>query len=340
MGNVHGIKIFIFLFISFFISKPAFAESFNLPDPGLTPESPLYFLDLWDEQARLFFTRSDSGRFHKIESNLQERLAETEALAGRGISANQKSLGLYVSGLPFFYAAAERFGDTLILAGALRVATDHLDILDTISERTDFEKKRFIPATKKFIIDQQLQTLQVFAKRDPLEALRIFTDALQRRMARIREVAIDDENNEEALDEYAAYMSEADMILRKWDIGEDTDGLTIEVYLSRAVRGHEETLLGPVRDRLPPMLEGELLFAVNSVRKLSGKELLRTLPPRADAATPITAPQAAQQTTPQSPADRSNDTEIEMKPETKIEPEKSEEGAVTLPPPTPPPGLF
>lgn len=250
------------------------AQQFNLPDPGLTPESPVYFLDIWSENLRLFFVRSDSSRLSHYTSNLNERLAETEILAGRGVSANQKSLEHYRDLLPLLYATAEHLGDTMFLVDALRMATDHLDVLDNVSERTDFEKKRFILSTKKFIIDQQLQTLQFLAEREPEDALRIFGDALQRRMERVREVAIDEENNEEALDEYAAYMSETDSILREWD--------TSPVYLAGVVRGHEEILLGPVRDRLSSILEGELFFVVNSVRKLLGKELLLALPPIAN----------------------------------------------------------
>ena len=253
-------------------------SSFDLPDPGLTPESPIYFLDLWDEQARLFFARSDSSRVKQYRAHVLERLSEAEALAGRGISATQRALELYRAELPFFYAAAERLDDVSTLETALRMASDHLDVLDRVSERTDFEKKRFVPATKIFLIEQQLQTLHVLAKRDSAKALQVFGEALQRRMTRIRDVAIDDQNNQEALEEYAAYMSETDRILRDWDTSE-FDGLSVAVFLGQAILGHEETLLGPVREHVAPTLESELLLAVNSVRKLLGKEHFLSLPP-------------------------------------------------------------
>lgn len=273
-----GIGVFLGISVFFGAHSFAHAESLTLPDPGLTPESPVYFLDIWDEKLRLFFTRSDSSRFERYMSHILERLSEAEALSGRGISATQQALELYRTDMPFLYATAERLGDKVLFLDVLRMATDHLDVLDKISERTEFEKKRFILATKKFVIDQQLQTLQVLSKQEPSEALRIFGDALERRMARIREVAIDDENNEEALSEYAAYMSEVDRILREWKTGK-VDGKSSAAYLAHIVRGHEETLLGPVRERLPTTLENELLFVVNSVRKLSGKELLLELHP-------------------------------------------------------------
>lgn len=279
------------VFLGGIISRNVFAESeFGLPDPGLTPESPIYFLDLWSENARLFFTRSDSSRAERYQERLLERLSEADALAGKGISATQRALELYRENMPFFYAAAERLGDMYVLAEALGMATDHLDALDHISERTDFEKKRFITAAKIFVIDQQLQSLHSFAQRKPADAFRMFGDALGRRMARIREVAIDDQNNKEAFSEYAAYLSEADRILRDWD-NVEVEGLSPSAFLAQAVQGHEETLLGPVRERIAPVLENDLLFAVNGVRKLSGKEHFLALPSNTAAGGAFPAPQ-------------------------------------------------
>ena len=279
MKNVHILTLVVLVaFFAGLIGKIVSAESaFGLPDPGLTPESPIYFLDLWDEQARLFFARSDSSRVKRYRARVLERLSEAEALAGRGISATQRALELYRADMPFFYATAERLDDDLILADALGMASDHLDVLDHISERTDFEKKRFITTTKIFVIEQQLQSLHSLAKRDPTGAFRIFGDALRRRMARIREVAIDNQNNHEVFNEYAAYMAEADRMLRDWSTA-FIDGLSPTAFLSETVQGHEETLLGPVRERIAPALENELLLAVNNVRKLSGKDHLLMLP--------------------------------------------------------------
>lgn len=266
------------IFFTGILSRSVFAESaFGLPDPGLTPESPFYFLDLWDEDARLFFTYSDSSRVKRYEARIRERLSEAETLAGRGISATQRALELYREDIPFFYAAVERLSDDAIFAGALRMASDHLDTLDYISERTNVEKKRFILTAKLFIIEQQLQSLHVFAKHDIGEALDIYGDALRRRMARIREVAIDDQNNEEAFHEYAAYVSEAERVVRDWGVVKD-HGISPAVFLAEIVGDHEETLLGPVRERIPFVLENELLSVVNSVRKLSRKEHVLSLP--------------------------------------------------------------
>jgi hypothetical protein len=271
-------KVLSILFLSIlFLGARAFADTrFGLPEPGLTPESPLYFLDLWDEQIRLFFTRSDSARFERYSQRALERMAEAESLAGEGVAASQRALELYQEHIPFLYATAERLDDKTLLADALRMATDHLAVLDHISERTDFERKRFVLNAKLFVINQQLQTLEFMAKRNPDEALRIYGDALSRRMERIRAVAIDDQNNEEAIDEYAAYMTEVDRILRNWNTV--IDGASAGGYLKTVVRGHEETLLGAVRERLSAVLDDELLRAVNSVRQLSGKEPLLELP--------------------------------------------------------------
>gem|GEM_PF-5619646 len=268
--------LFVFLFG---VGIPTHAQQFILPDPGLTPESPVYFLDIWEERLRLFFTRSDRKRLERYTANVSERLAEADKLAGRGISATQKALDQYRADMPFLYAAALRLGDKAPLSDALTLASDHMQALDHISERTDADKKRFILFTKIFLINQQLQTLSSFAKRYPDEALMIFADALGRRMNRVREVAIDHENNEEALEEYSAYLSETQKILHEWR-ADSNDGVSPALYLEGAVRGHEETLLGGVYERLTPVMDEKLLLAVNQVRALSGRALLKNLPPR------------------------------------------------------------
>lgn len=250
-----------------------------LPDPGLTPESPFYFLDIWDEAARLFFTRSDSARLTRYTKRVSERLSEADKLAGRGIAATQKALELYRADLPQMYAVAERLGNRERIGDTLRMATDHLAVLDHISERTDVEKKRFVLATKEFVINQQLQTLGFFERLDTQEAYHIYADALERRMARLREVAIDKQNNNEALREYAAYLSELEKILREWETP-TVNGLPPATFLEVTVRGHEAILLGPVFERVSPVLDSELLLVTNYVRGLSGLAPLEKLPPR------------------------------------------------------------
>ncbi|TSC78826.1 MAG: OmpA-OmpF porin, OOP family [Parcubacteria group bacterium Gr01-1014_29] len=257
-----------------------------LPESGLTPESPFYFLDIWDETVRLFFTRSDSVRLTRYIQRVSERLSETDKLAGRGIAATQKALELYRADLPQMYAVAERMDNRERIANVLRMATDHLAVLDHISERTDVEKKRFVLATKEFVINQQLQTLESFERVNAEEAYRIYADALERRMARLREVAIDKQNNNEALREYAAYLSELEKILREWETL-TVNGLPPATFLEVTVRGHEATLLGPVFERVSPILNSELLLAINYVRGLSGLAPLEKLPPRA----PYTMPE-------------------------------------------------
>ena len=341
------LTVFILICVYVGVGSLVRAESaFGLPEAGLTPESPVYFLDLWDEDLRLFFARSDISRYRRYEGRVLERLSEAEALAGRGISATQRALELYRMDLPFFYTATERLGDLYRLETALQMATDHLDVLDRVSERTEYEKKRFIPQTKIFLIEQQLQTLHALAKQDPSKALAVFGEALQRRMTRIRDVAIDDENNAEAIEEYAAYMSEVDRVLREWEKAR-IEELSPADYLAQIVRTHEETLLGPVRERLAATLETELLQVVNNVRKLSGEENLLALPPVPDPeAEPYIAPTTSGSTDSASPTSTPGNTVPVPVPKSSGTGSAGGSGSggstggTTAPPPPPPPSMF
>ena len=57
------------------------AETETLPDPGITPDSPFYFMDKWGKQISLTFTFNAKQKVHKALLYAEERLAEVEAMA-------------------------------------------------------------------------------------------------------------------------------------------------------------------------------------------------------------------------------------------------------------------
>lgn len=56
----------------------------NLPDAGITPDSPLYFLDKLGEDMGLMFTFGEEAKLKKQMENLQERLSEVNKLQTEG----------------------------------------------------------------------------------------------------------------------------------------------------------------------------------------------------------------------------------------------------------------
>lgn len=58
--------------------------SSTLPSPGLTPDSPFYFLDTLGENIGLLFARSPESKASKAFSYAEEKLAEAKDMADKG----------------------------------------------------------------------------------------------------------------------------------------------------------------------------------------------------------------------------------------------------------------
>lgn len=71
------------------------ATSDGLPNPGITPDSPFYFLDKWAEAISLFFTFSPEAKAEKKLSYAEERLAEAQVMAQKG---DEKALAVAEKG--------------------------------------------------------------------------------------------------------------------------------------------------------------------------------------------------------------------------------------------------
>ncbi len=64
----------------------------QLPDPGLTPDSPFYFLKMWRERIVMLFTFSSQSKVERALSYSQEKMAEFKLMAQEGkIEATEKA---------------------------------------------------------------------------------------------------------------------------------------------------------------------------------------------------------------------------------------------------------
>jgi len=73
---IFSIIIFLLLF-----EVVAFAQQSELPDPGLTPDSPFYFFDTLAEKIEIFFSFSPEKKAEKAIYYADEKLAEIEKMA-------------------------------------------------------------------------------------------------------------------------------------------------------------------------------------------------------------------------------------------------------------------
>jgi len=81
---VKKVSISLVIITLFLCSNIALATSDGLPNPGITPDSPFYFLDSWGESIRMFFAFSDEAKAQKHIAHAEEKLAEAKKMAEEG----------------------------------------------------------------------------------------------------------------------------------------------------------------------------------------------------------------------------------------------------------------
>ena len=81
MNKIRISLISIFLVISLLSGGTAYAQEEELPDPGITPDSPFYFLDTLGKKLGLMFAFGDEAKAKKALEYAEERLAEANAMA-------------------------------------------------------------------------------------------------------------------------------------------------------------------------------------------------------------------------------------------------------------------
>lgn len=68
----------------FLFAGTIYAQTDDLPKPGLLPDSPFYFLKSWSESIGTFFTFGDIAKAKRFLHLSEKRLAEANALVAKG----------------------------------------------------------------------------------------------------------------------------------------------------------------------------------------------------------------------------------------------------------------
>ncbi|MEX1997510.1 MAG: DUF5667 domain-containing protein [Candidatus Andersenbacteria bacterium] len=115
---MHSIKYgVVILLVTLVIVPSALAQSEELEDPGITPDSPFYFLDKWGEGIGLFFTFGREAKAAKQVRLAEERLAEASEMADKEEDELAEEAidkyGELISGAASNLAAAARNGEDI-----------------------------------------------------------------------------------------------------------------------------------------------------------------------------------------------------------------------------------
>jgi hypothetical protein len=134
------------------LSGTALAEGEDLPDPGMLPDSPFYFLKAWGEGIVTFFTFGDVAKAERFSYLAGKRLAEAKALAGKGrLDIAQTAVLRYQEHLEKALVKAKEAKEKGLDVDELLVlvseaTSKHLSVLADVYERVPDEAK---PAIEK-----------------------------------------------------------------------------------------------------------------------------------------------------------------------------------------------
>ena len=147
-------KLTLILIISVFLfTGTVGASQHGLPNPGLLPGSPFYFLDTLFENIGTFFTFKDKTKAERFLSLAEERLAEAKKLAEQGKSnLAEKTVEKYQKLIDDALAKAQGSGTEKddMLEKIAEATASHQNILTDISENIPEQAKEAVPnATEK-----------------------------------------------------------------------------------------------------------------------------------------------------------------------------------------------
>ncbi|MEK7503634.1 MAG: DUF5667 domain-containing protein [Patescibacteria group bacterium] len=132
-------SLVIFSFLIFGLS--ALAQNDNLPDPGITPDSPFYFLKIWKETIQTFFTFGMENKAKQFLHLADVRLAEYQKMIDKGkTEIAQKTLEKYEKQLNHALEKAEEAKEKGKDVAKLKEAISekilkHQEVLENVLEK-------------------------------------------------------------------------------------------------------------------------------------------------------------------------------------------------------------
>lgn len=169
----------------------AFAqEAVELPAPGITPDSPLYFLDELAEQVALTFTFSEEARVQKALQYAEERLAEMNSMVARNdFRATIRAMNGYANCLNLTLRAMETLGnDGQHVSEMVALAmAKHAAVFDDVAGGIPEEAREIMTQTRERVCICQQTALRLVAQGDPERAneIRIMLTERQRNSIRV-----------------------------------------------------------------------------------------------------------------------------------------------------------
>jgi hypothetical protein len=189
--------ISVLLLTTFFVGGTVAAQDDELPNPGITPDSPFYFFDKFTKSVGMFFTFGDEAKAKKALRYAEERLSEIQAMAlknrFRDMTRAANDYNGYMNMVTERLEAAARNGtpdgtSENISGETYRIRTrlgDLMDKLPSPSEASE-EAQTTLERARKATTNTQFKALRILGENKPEKALGICAEVAERNMERVR----------------------------------------------------------------------------------------------------------------------------------------------------------
>jgi tetratricopeptide (TPR) repeat protein len=233
------------------------AQETELPGPGLTPDSPFYFLESFFEGVGTFFTFGDVAKAERYAKLAAERIAEAKAVIDKGKPEfAQRALERYEGHLNKALIRAEKAKNKGLeieeVTDKVAEATGkHILVLEKVLEKVPEEAKEGIKKAKEVCMTGQKNALRFLARENPERAAEINLQTLGTRLDRARQKAErgEFEEVEEVMGEFENFQKFGEEISQiAQQVGKDV--AKVEELVGKATSIHLE-VLAEVYEKVP-----------------------------------------------------------------------------------------
>jgi len=256
MVKFRMVMLTLVLATSLTFGGAAYAQDDELPDPGITPDSPFYFLDTFGKKVGLLFASGPEAKAQKALEYAEERLAEANAMAEKNrVRETTRATGDYEQFMAMVNQRLQEMDQPEVSADTSErvaaAAARHLRYLERIRDRAPDEAEEALDRARERSLEEQQNALRVLARERLERAAELNMDAIQERLERARQKASDNASGEvdEALndaEEMYRFGEEISEIAR--GLGKDTT--TVEELVAKATSNHIQ-VLAEVSEKVP-----------------------------------------------------------------------------------------
>jgi hypothetical protein len=190
--KISGIMVATFLLITIlFTGGAVYAQDEGLPNPGITPDSPFYFMDKLGKTIGMAFTFGTESKSQKALQYAEERLAETQSMAGKNkVKQMEKAAGEYDKYMAMVQQRLEQAtqaGQSDNISERVALATsNHLEVLARVREQVSERVREAIGNAENVSMNGQINALRALGENKPEKALDICDNITARQTERIR----------------------------------------------------------------------------------------------------------------------------------------------------------